>query len=175
MLMVDRRRKRAPACFLKWSMLRYGSWVPTWSTFASPHSADSAVCRSIRTWRKRCKELDHRKVAYVHLIYQFLPSGNMTESEFNEAYLSAFLLQRIRETFGGTNHLVWRIYKGHGSGSFGYGFGRLDCFRQTLRCESGSSGTLPKRLAAGRGGSICLLHQGWREGLYRLLDFHSPF
>jgi hypothetical protein len=31
-------------------------------------------------------------------LYQLLPTGNMAESEFNEAHLSTFLVQKIRET-----------------------------------------------------------------------------
>ena len=29
-------------------------------------------------------ELNQRRVGYVHLLYQLMPSGNMQDSEFNE-------------------------------------------------------------------------------------------
>jgi len=75
-----------------------------------------------------CKELDHRKVAYLHLVYQLMPSGNMAESEFNGTHLSAFLVQKIRETFGGA--IIWcgGFTKSTAEGALGTGLVDLIAF-----------------------------------------------
>lgn len=52
-----------------------------------------------------CEELNRRKVAYLHLLYQLMPSGNMEDSEFNETHLSDALMQKVRIAFDGT--LIW--------------------------------------------------------------------
>jgi N-ethylmaleimide reductase len=50
-------------------------------------------------------ELNHRRVGYVHLLYQLMPSGNMQDSEFNETHLSDALMRKVREAFDGA--LIW--------------------------------------------------------------------
>jgi N-ethylmaleimide reductase len=52
-----------------------------------------------------CGELSRRGVAYLPVVYQLMPSGNMESSEFNEANLSDDLARNIREAFGGT--IIW--------------------------------------------------------------------
>jgi N-ethylmaleimide reductase len=49
-----------------------------------------------------CHELSHRRVGYLHLLYQLLPSGNMQESDFQEGHLSDDLVREVREAFQGT-------------------------------------------------------------------------
>src|SRR5215469_9696942 len=51
------------------------------------------------------KELSHRRVAYVHLIYQLMPSGSMQDAEFNETHLSDALVRNVREAFHGA--VIW--------------------------------------------------------------------
>jgi N-ethylmaleimide reductase len=50
-------------------------------------------------------ELNHRRVGYVHLLYQLMPSGNMQDSEFNETHLSDALMRSVRKAFHGS--LIW--------------------------------------------------------------------
>jgi N-ethylmaleimide reductase len=50
-------------------------------------------------------ELNHRRVGYVHLLYQLMPSGNIKDSEFNETHLSDALMGKVREAFYGA--LIW--------------------------------------------------------------------
>jgi N-ethylmaleimide reductase len=42
-----------------------------------------------------CHALSRRKVAYLHMLYQLLPSGNMQESDFKEEHLSDELVRRV--------------------------------------------------------------------------------
>jgi N-ethylmaleimide reductase len=49
-----------------------------------------------------CAELNRRGVAYLHLVYQLMPSGNVNDSTFDQANLSDELIFRIRDVFRGT-------------------------------------------------------------------------
>ena len=50
-------------------------------------------------------ELSRRGVAYLHLVYQLMPSGNVEDSTFNQPNLSDALVAKVREAFSGT--LIW--------------------------------------------------------------------
>jgi len=52
-----------------------------------------------------CEELGSRHVAYLHVVYQLMPAGNMEDSAFNESHLSDGFVHELRETFHGT--LIW--------------------------------------------------------------------
>lgn len=52
-----------------------------------------------------CTELSRRGVAYLHLAYQLMPTGNMDTAEFKQEHLSDDLMRRVREAFDGT--LIW--------------------------------------------------------------------
>jgi N-ethylmaleimide reductase len=52
-----------------------------------------------------CRELSRRNVAYLHILYQFLPTGNVEGAEFTEANLSDDFVWKIRKAFHGT--LIW--------------------------------------------------------------------
>ncbi|CDY74805.1 NADH:flavin oxidoreductases, Old Yellow Enzyme family [Caballeronia glathei] len=52
-----------------------------------------------------CEQLGRRGVAYLHLIYQLMPAGNMESSEFNERHIDHVLLARVRAAFPGA--IVW--------------------------------------------------------------------
>ena len=51
------------------------------------------------------KEFNRRGVAYIHLLYQYLPAGNMQESEFKQCNLPDELVRKVRENFEGT--IIW--------------------------------------------------------------------
>jgi N-ethylmaleimide reductase len=50
-------------------------------------------------------ELDRRGIAYLHLVYQLMPSGNMEGSEFNETRLGNDLVSKVRHAF--KNAIIW--------------------------------------------------------------------
>jgi len=52
-----------------------------------------------------CGELSRRGVAYLHMVYQLMPSGNVEDSEFAGSNLNDDLVRRVRDTFHGT--LIW--------------------------------------------------------------------
>jgi N-ethylmaleimide reductase len=52
-----------------------------------------------------CDELNRRGVAYLHLVYQLMPTGNVDVSIFNASHLSDSLVVKVRQAFGGT--LIW--------------------------------------------------------------------
>lgn len=52
-----------------------------------------------------CKELGRRQVAYLHVVYQLMPAGNMEDSAFNETHLSDSFIRDLRDMFHGT--LIW--------------------------------------------------------------------
>jgi N-ethylmaleimide reductase len=52
-----------------------------------------------------CEALDQRGIAYLHLVYQLMPSGNVDVSAFNDAHLSDRLVADIRQAFRGT--MIW--------------------------------------------------------------------
>jgi len=52
-----------------------------------------------------CAQLDKRNIAYVHLVYQLMPTGNMNSTEFNQTHLSDDLVQKIRGVYKGA--IIW--------------------------------------------------------------------
>lgn len=52
-----------------------------------------------------CEQLNRRHIAYIHLLYQFMPIGNMETGEFKPVNLSDELVQKIRAAYHGT--LIW--------------------------------------------------------------------
>ena len=52
-----------------------------------------------------CNELNRRGIAYLHLLYQLMPSGNAQDSSFNESHLSHALLGKLRDGFTGS--IIW--------------------------------------------------------------------
>jgi|GEM_PF-6275585 len=83
-------------------------------------------------------ELSHRRVDYVHLLYQLMPSGNMQDSKANETHLADALMRRVRKAFHGA--LIWcgELTK-RGPGRVEHWVGRSDCLWQTIYTESGFS------------------------------------
>jgi N-ethylmaleimide reductase len=49
--------------------------------------------------------LSRRNVAYLHMVYQFMPVGNMQDGEFNQSNLPDDLVRQVRATFHGS--LIW--------------------------------------------------------------------
>ncbi len=49
-----------------------------------------------------CNELTIRKTAYLHVLYELMPTGNMQDSEFNETHLSDDLVRKIRNALSAT-------------------------------------------------------------------------
>ncbi|AEU34632.1 alkene reductase [Granulicella mallensis] len=64
---------------------------------ADPHVEETLLYLS--------RELSRRKVAYLHMLYQLMPSGNMEDSEFNETHLRDSFVRKVREAFDGS--LIW--------------------------------------------------------------------
>jgi N-ethylmaleimide reductase len=52
-----------------------------------------------------CEQLGRRGVAYIHLVYQLMPTGNMESAEFEERHLSHALLAKVRAVFPGA--IIW--------------------------------------------------------------------
>ncbi|MGL4962785.1 MAG: alkene reductase [Inquilinus sp.] len=50
-------------------------------------------------------QLGRREVAYLHLVYQLMPTGNMETGEFKEHYVSHAVLAQVRATFPGA--IIW--------------------------------------------------------------------
>lgn len=51
------------------------------------------------------EELGRRGVAYLHLIYELMPTGNMETAEFNARCIDHVLLAKVRATFPGA--IIW--------------------------------------------------------------------
>ncbi|MFM0121640.1 alkene reductase [Paraburkholderia sp. RL18-101-BIB-B] len=51
------------------------------------------------------EQLGRRGVAYMHLVYQLMPSGNMESSEFKERHIDHVLLAKVRAAFPGA--IIW--------------------------------------------------------------------
>ncbi len=51
------------------------------------------------------EQLSRRGVAYMHLVYQLMPAGNMDTSEFEEPHIDHALLARVRAAFTGS--IIW--------------------------------------------------------------------
>jgi N-ethylmaleimide reductase len=64
---------------------------------ADPHAEETLL--------HLCAELSRRRVAYLHLVYQLMPSGNMDTAEFTQRHLGDDLLRRVRAAFHGT--VIW--------------------------------------------------------------------
>jgi N-ethylmaleimide reductase len=52
-----------------------------------------------------CEALSRRGVAYLHLVYQLMPSGNMEGAAFEQSHLSDALVREVREAFAGA--VMW--------------------------------------------------------------------
>lgn len=52
-----------------------------------------------------CEQLGRRGVAYVHLVYQLMPEGNMDSAEFKDRHIDHTLLARVRAMFPGA--IIW--------------------------------------------------------------------
>ncbi|CAC9975446.1 alkene reductase [Flavobacterium panici] len=53
-----------------------------------------------------CKELNRRGIAYIHLLYQLMPIGNMQEvTKFEETHLPDEFVKKTREIFKGS--IIW--------------------------------------------------------------------
>jgi N-ethylmaleimide reductase len=52
-----------------------------------------------------CGELNRRRVAYLHGVYQLMPAGNLVDNEFQPRNLSDTLLFQVRTVFRGS--LLW--------------------------------------------------------------------
>jgi N-ethylmaleimide reductase len=52
-----------------------------------------------------CGELNRRKVAYLHVVYQLMPAGNVEGSDFTGRHLDDDLVWKIRKAFRGK--LIW--------------------------------------------------------------------
>jgi N-ethylmaleimide reductase len=52
-----------------------------------------------------CNELSRRGIAYIHLLYQLLPSGNVESGAFGRTHLPDAFVRKIRETFNGA--IIW--------------------------------------------------------------------
>lgn len=53
-----------------------------------------------------CQELNRRGVAYIHLLYELMPKGNMQEvTEFNERHLPDEFVRKTRNLFTGA--IIW--------------------------------------------------------------------
>jgi N-ethylmaleimide reductase len=51
------------------------------------------------------EQLGRRRAAYLHLVYQLMPTGNMETGEFTEQYIPHTLLAKVRAAFPGV--IVW--------------------------------------------------------------------
>ncbi|MGK9198919.1 MULTISPECIES: alkene reductase [Sinorhizobium] len=51
------------------------------------------------------EELGRRGVAYMHLVYELMPSGNMESAEFKKHYIDHDVLARVRAAFPGS--IIW--------------------------------------------------------------------
>jgi N-ethylmaleimide reductase len=51
------------------------------------------------------EQLGRRGVAYMHLVYQLMPEGNMESSEFKERHIDHALLAKVRAAFPGA--IIW--------------------------------------------------------------------
>jgi N-ethylmaleimide reductase len=52
-----------------------------------------------------CEQLSRRGIAYLHLVYQLMRSGNVEDSEFTDHNLSQELVSKVRQAFSGA--LLW--------------------------------------------------------------------
>ena len=52
-----------------------------------------------------CEQLSLRGAAYVHLLYQLMPKGNMDSSEFKEHHIDHKVLAEVRRAFSGA--IIW--------------------------------------------------------------------
>lgn len=50
-------------------------------------------------------ELSRRGIAYLHMVYQLMPSGNAQDGNFDQPHLSDALMRKVRERFKGS--LIW--------------------------------------------------------------------
>ena len=52
-----------------------------------------------------CDQLGRRGIAYMHLVYELMPAGNMESGEFKECHIDHALLAKVRAAFPGA--IIW--------------------------------------------------------------------
>jgi N-ethylmaleimide reductase len=52
-----------------------------------------------------CEQLSRRGVAYIHVVYQLMPAGNVENSDFKERHVDHALLAKVRAAFSGA--IIW--------------------------------------------------------------------
>jgi N-ethylmaleimide reductase len=52
-----------------------------------------------------CEQLGRRGVAYMHLVYELMPKGNMETAEFKERHIDHALLAKVQAAFPGA--IIW--------------------------------------------------------------------
>jgi N-ethylmaleimide reductase len=57
------------------------------------------------TWLYVCEQLGRRQVAYLHLLYELMPKGNMESATFVQRHLPDDFLSKVRAVFPGA--IVW--------------------------------------------------------------------
>jgi hypothetical protein len=115
------------------------------------------------------KELGRRGAAYMHLVCELMPTGNMESAEFKTHHVDHAVLAKVRAAFPGAHHLVRRL---HGSrerpGRAGHRPGGPDRLRQALYRQPGPCRAPQAGLAFARSGSLNVLHPARRAGVYGL-------
>jgi N-ethylmaleimide reductase len=89
------------AAIREWGADRVGVRVSPFGKFNSM-PADPRVEETLLSL---CGALDRRRIAYMHLVYQLMPAGNVEDSAFTETHLDDALVSDIRRAFRGT--LIW--------------------------------------------------------------------
>ena len=115
------------------------------------------------------EQLGRRGVAYMHLVYELMPTGNMETAEFKKHHVDHALLAKVRAAFPGA--IIWCggfTEPRERSGSARHRAGGPDRLRQALYRKPGPCRAPQARLAVGRSGSINLLHPARRSGLHGL-------
>jgi N-ethylmaleimide reductase len=52
-----------------------------------------------------CDQLGRRGIAYMHLVYELMPAGNMESAEFKKRHIDHAVLAKVRAAFPGT--IIW--------------------------------------------------------------------
>jgi N-ethylmaleimide reductase len=52
-----------------------------------------------------CDQLGRRGIAYMHLVYELMPAGNMESAEFEKRHIDHAVLAKVRAAFPGT--IIW--------------------------------------------------------------------
>ncbi len=116
-----------------------------------------------------CEQLGRRGVAYLHLVYQLMPAGNMESSEFKERHIDHAVLAKVRRGVSRHDHLVRRLHRPRERPVRArHRAGGPDRLRPAIHRQPGPCRATQARLAAGRSGPVDLLHPAWRRGLHGL-------